>query len=69
MLKRVLRKTTHTPTAYALALRDFIDFVESWRPFFNTPLMKGLKLPPHEWWKLIGVGGCTFAPITCYILA
>jgi hypothetical protein len=29
MLKRVLRKTTHTPTAYALALRDFIDFVES----------------------------------------
>ncbi len=69
MLNRVLRKTIHNPTAYALALRDFTDFVESSRPFFNTPLMKGLKLLPHEWWNLIGVGGCTFTPITCCILA
>jgi hypothetical protein len=32
-----LRKTAHTPTTYALTLRDFANFVESWEPFFDTP--------------------------------
>jgi hypothetical protein len=68
-LNRVLWKFTHTPTTYALTLKDFLNFVESQGPFFDTPLMKGLKLLPHEWWDLIGVGGCTFAPITRCILA
>jgi hypothetical protein len=29
VLNRVLRKTAHTPTTYALTLRDFANFVES----------------------------------------
>jgi hypothetical protein len=31
-----VQKTTSTPTAYALILRDFAIFVESWGPFFDT---------------------------------
>ncbi len=34
---RVLQKITHTPIAYALVLRDF---VENWSPFFNIPQWK-----------------------------
>ncbi len=68
-LNRVLWKTAHTPTTYALALRNFAIFFESRGPFFYTHLVKGLKLLPHEWWDLIGVGGCTFAPIARCILA
>jgi len=64
--KKVLQKTVCTLIAYALVLADF---VENQGPFFNTPPpMKDLDLLPHEWWDLIGVGGCTFTPIACRIL-
>jgi hypothetical protein len=39
-----LQKTTSTPTTYALALRDFANFVKSWGPFSKTPTMKDLDL-------------------------
>ncbi len=67
-LNKVLWKIVRTPTTYALTLRDFADFVENRSPFFNTPPVKDLDLLPHEWWDLIGVGGCTLAPITHHIL-
>jgi len=35
-----------TLTTYALALRDFVDFVENWSPFFDTPPNEGPKLAP-----------------------
>jgi hypothetical protein len=66
-LNRVLQKTTHTSIAYALALRDFANFVESRGPFFNIPLVKDLDSFPHEWWDLIGAGGHTLAPIARHI--
>jgi hypothetical protein len=64
-LNKVLWQTTHTPTTYALALKDF---VESWSSFSNIPLVKDLDLLPHEWWDLTRIGGRTFAPITRCIL-
>jgi hypothetical protein len=64
-LNRVLWKTTHTPTTYALALRDFANFVESRRPFFDTP-NEGPKVAPTwvvgfnwSWWMHI----CTHRPL------
>jgi hypothetical protein len=65
---RVLQKTISTPTTYALALRDFANFVKSQGSFFDTPLMKDLDLRPHKWRDFIGTHGCTFVPITCHIL-
>jgi hypothetical protein len=47
-LNRVLQKTTCTPTAYALVLKYFANFVESQGPFFDGPLVKDLDLFPHE---------------------
>jgi hypothetical protein len=35
-LNKVLRKTICTSTIYALALKDFANFVESRGPFFDT---------------------------------
>ncbi len=67
-LNKVLWKTISTLTAYELALKYFADFVESWGPFFDTPLMKDLDLLPYEWWDLIGTSGHTFAPIAHHIL-
>jgi hypothetical protein len=32
-INRVLQKTVSTSTTYALALRDFVDFVKSQSPF------------------------------------
>jgi hypothetical protein len=64
-----LQKIANTSTAYALVLKDFVDFVKSWGPFSNTPLVKDLDLLPHEWWDLIRASGHTFAPITRCILA
>jgi hypothetical protein len=68
VLNKVLWKIVGNLIAYAKTLKDFIDFVESWSHFFNIPLVNDLNLLPHEWWDLIGVGGCTFTPITHYIL-
>jgi hypothetical protein len=62
-------KKNGIPTAYALALEDFVNFVKSQGPIFDMTLVKNLDLHPHEWWDLIGVGGCTLAPITHCILA
>ncbi len=67
-LNKVLQKIVSTPTTYALALRDFANFVQSQGPFFDTPLMKDLHLLPYKWSGFIGAHGCTFAPITCHIL-
>jgi hypothetical protein len=67
-LNIVLQKTTIAPTTYALALKDFADFVESRGPFFDTPLVKDLDLLSQDWWDFIGVNGCTFALITHHIL-
>jgi hypothetical protein len=36
-LNKILRKTTCTLTAYALALTDFADFVKKSGPFSSTP--------------------------------
>jgi hypothetical protein len=60
------QKNTHSPTSYARPLNNFayFDFVESWRPFFDTPPIDNLNLLPHEWWGLIRTNGCTIAPIT-----
>ncbi len=41
-LNKISQKITHTPTTYALALKDF---EENWSPFFDTPA-KDLDLPP-----------------------
>jgi hypothetical protein len=49
-------------------LRDFIDFVENWSHFSNTPLMNDLNLLPHELWDFIRVGGCTLTLIAHCIL-
>jgi hypothetical protein len=68
VLNRVLWKIIGNPIAYVEALKDFIDFVESWSHFSNTPLVNDLILLLHQWWNLIGVGGCTFTPITHCIL-
>ncbi len=67
-LNIVLWKITHTSTAYALALKDFANFVENWSPFFWHPLVKDLEFLPHKWWDLIGIGGHTVVPIICHIL-
>jgi hypothetical protein len=68
-LKQSFAKTIGTLTAYALALKNFTNFVESWSPFSNTTLMKDLNLLPYEWWDLIRANGRTFATITHRILA
>jgi hypothetical protein len=44
----LLKRTIGTPTTYALSLKDFTNFIESWSPFSNTPRMKDLNLLPHE---------------------
>ncbi len=36
-LNKVLRKTTSTPTTYALTLRNFANFIESQGSFSNNP--------------------------------
>ncbi len=66
-LNNFLRKT-YGPTAYALALKDFVNFVKSLSPFYDMPLVKDVNLLPHEWWDLIGVGQCTLVPIVHCIL-
>ncbi len=43
-LNKVLWKTTRTLTTYALTLKDFTIFFESWGPFSNTLLVKDLDL-------------------------
>ncbi len=47
-LNKFLWKTTHVSTAYALVLRNFVDFVESQGSFSDTPPMKDLDLFPHK---------------------
>ncbi len=68
VLNGVLWKIVGNPIAYVEALKHFIDFVESWNHFSNTPLVNDLNLLPHEWRDLIGVGGCTLTPISHCIL-
>jgi hypothetical protein len=67
-LKNYLQKMASTPTTYALILKGFTYFVKSWGPFFDT-LAMDLYLLPHEWWNLVKVNGCTFAPIVHCIMA
>ncbi len=62
-------KIVGSSTNYALALKNFANFVKSQGPFSNTPLVKNLDLFPHDWWDLIGVSGNTLAPTTRHILA
>jgi hypothetical protein len=59
-LNHMLQKNINNSTTYAPTLKDF---VESWRFFFNTPLVNNLNWLSSEWWHLIGVGEHTFAPI------
>jgi hypothetical protein len=68
VLNGVLWKIVGNSIAYVEALKDFIDSVESWNHFSNTPLVNDLNLFPHEWWDLIGVGGCTFTPISSHCI-
>ncbi len=67
-LKRVLWKIACIPIACTLVLRNFVDFVKSQGPFYDTPPIKDLDLLPHEWWNLIRASGHTFAPVARYIL-
>jgi len=69
IFNKILRKIVHITIAYALDLRKFTNFVESQGPFFYTPLVKDLDLLPHKWRDLIGIDGCTLAPIARHILA
>jgi hypothetical protein len=62
-------KKTNTLITYALALKDFVDFIESQNPFLNTLPMKDLDLLPHKCWDLIRASGRTLAPIAYRILA
>jgi len=66
-LNNFLQKTYGIPNAYALALKNFVNFVKSLSPFYDMPLVKDINLLPHEWWDLIGAGRCTLAPIIHYI--
>ncbi len=54
---------------YALALKDFVDFIESRGPFVNTLLVKDLDLFPHKCWDLMRASEHTLAPIDRHILA
>ncbi len=49
-LNNFLQKTYGIPNAYALALKDFVNFVKSLSPFYDMPLVKDINLLPHEWW-------------------
>ncbi len=60
-LKYNFAKKDGTLTSYALALRDFADFIKSGGPFSDT-LAMDLYLFPHEWWDLIKVNGHTLHP-------
>ncbi len=68
-LNKVSQKTISTPTTYALALRNFVNFVKNRGPFSNTPPNEGPRLVPYQWWDLIGIGGGKLTPIACHILA
>jgi hypothetical protein len=68
-VKLCVTKNTHNSTTYTQALKDFVDFVENWKSFSNTPPTNNFNFFPHEWWDLIGANVHTFAPIACQILA
>jgi hypothetical protein len=58
----MLFKNINSSTNYTQVLNNFVES----QKFFVNPL-GDLNLLSHEWWGLIKVGGCTFAPITYYI--
>jgi hypothetical protein len=53
-VRSCVTKNTNNLTTYTQALKYFVDFIESWKPFSNTPPMNDLNLFPYELWDLIG---------------
>jgi hypothetical protein len=47
-LNKILQKTIHASTTYALILKKFIDFVEIQGPFSDTPPSEGPRLFPMQ---------------------
>ncbi len=54
-------------TTYVQTLRTLLTLLKV-KAFFDTLLRNNFNLLSHEWWDLIGVSGCTFAPITHHVL-